>query len=83
VGWRKIERMTNKPMNVGELRDKIKDIPDDTPIDFGCQCDSFDRWEAHIRMHRHFISDEEDYLGFYLIRGKNANNLTDIWENEE
>jgi DNA-directed RNA polymerase subunit alpha len=24
-------------MNVGELRDKIKDIPDDTPIDFGSE----------------------------------------------
>lgn len=53
-------------MTVGDLRNKIKDLPDNLPIDFGCQCDSFEAWELHIGAHQ-----PEAILGFYLMdKGK-------------
>lgn len=66
-----------KPMTVGELRDMIEGVPGEYPIDFGCQCDSFDKWEAQIELHNEFADPPlKPFLTFYLIRGKNAREQT-------
>jgi hypothetical protein len=66
-------KMPDKPMTLGDLRHQTKDMPDDIPIDFGCQCDSFDIWDLHLQLRNAYEPDA--ILGFYLIRGKNAKDL--------
>ncbi len=57
-----------KIVTVGDVRNKIKDLPDNLPIDFGCQCDSFDIWELRIGPHY-----KEAILSFYLMEGVKEN----------
>jgi hypothetical protein len=54
--------MNEKPMTMGELRNKTKDIPDNTPINFECSCSSsggYDYWVVKIEI-------TDSYLDIYL-----------------
>lgn len=60
-------------MTYEQLMEKLQDIGKrmqrpDIPVDFGCQCDSFDEWELRLEVKNKGTKDE--CLGFYLIRGE-------------